>query len=172
MGVRDLREAQRLSHMLGNATIQFEDFANNERARIARREALKSVLDGQNAFDAAAQMVFQKRMAAHQASMARPLMQPNEILTMPGDRALVFMPGRLKHPIAAKFKPYWQRRDLAGRYLADPFHGDGLSVSVSTFWGQRQRRIIECDAPPHLTDLPQYRSGRPFRYVEGYKPKP
>ncbi|MEM6385295.1 MAG: type IV secretory system conjugative DNA transfer family protein [Pseudomonadota bacterium] len=172
LGVRDPNEAQRLSRMLGTATIGVEDFANNERARIARKAAIRSVvMEGADPFEAAAQMAAQKQMAVHEAKLARPLMRPEEILAMPGDGVLVFMPGTLEHPIAARFAPYWKRRDLAGRYLPDPFHGDGKYVSLRTFWGLRTGAVIEETPPPELEHLPQYGAGRSFRYIEGYKPE-
>lgn len=170
MGVRDLKEAQRLSHMLGMSTEEYEDFVTNERARIARQQAVTSVfMDGNDPFHAGLELGQQGKLAEHKASMSRALMQPDEILNMPGDQALVMLSGRLEHPLRVRFKRYWERRDLAGKFLPDPFHGDGDTVSLRSFWGQRTRPVVTEDVPARFADWPQYSASGKWTYVEGYR---
>lgn len=77
--------------------------------------------------------------------MARELRSVDEVISTDMGRAYVFVPGVLEKPFFAKVPKYWQRRDLAGSYLGDPFHSKPGTVEIATRWGQRHREIITQD---------------------------
>ncbi|MEM8761145.1 MAG: type IV secretory system conjugative DNA transfer family protein, partial [Pseudomonadota bacterium] len=110
------------------------------------------------------------RLAQHKSKMARDHRSPDEVLNTDMGPAYVFMPDELERPILARNPPYWQRRDLAGAYLGDPFHSTPGTVEIATRWGQRHRTVITEAAPRHLRDWPQYRDSGLWSYVKGHRP--
>jgi len=112
----------------------------------------------------------QERLLDHQQKIARDVRTVDEVINEKNDRAYVFMPGVLERPFLSTVPKYWQRRDLAGRYLGDPFHAKPGTVEIATLWGQRHRKIVTTNAPAHLIDWPQYRETGLWSYVRGYRP--
>lgn len=172
MGVRDFEnEGQRVSRMIGTKTIEHEDFLTNENARLANEQAMMQVLfEGADPFQAGMQMAQNEAKIAHKTKAPRAVLTPDEVMNLPYGKAIVFMPGVLERPAMTTLRNYWQRRDLAGRYLPDPFHptpkGD---VQVQTFFGRRYRDVIRESVPSKLAHLPQYQDGA-WSYVQGYRP--
>lgn len=169
-GIRDADEARRVSSMLGTQTIEHEDFQMNEQARINRQNAMRDVLlNGADPFEAGIKLAQQNSFATHQTKAPRALMSHDEIMNMKNGNALVFMPGVLERPAMVRVPNYWKRRDLAGRYLGDPFHSPQGKVELRGSMGQQFHRIITEAVPHQLADWPQYQSGY-WSYVEGFRP--
>ena len=105
----------------------------------------------------------------HQTKAPRALMTPDEIMNQPNSMATVFMPGVLEKPVQVQLRNYWQRRDLAGRYLSDPFHSKDGTVELRGLLGQRHKQIITEPVPGKYAHYPQYASGM-WSYVQGYRP--
>lgn len=170
--VRDPREAKRVSEMLGDMTLEVEDVALNERARLERQKSLDAMLfEGADPFTTGRDVALQERMAAHTTKLRRALMTPDEILNMDEDHAWVFMPGAMPAPMHLTVRKYWTRKDLRGTYLGDPFHDKPGTVSIAgRLRRSRKAQVIGEPVPPQLSHLPQY-ADRPFQYVEGYRPK-
>lgn len=171
-GIRDDGEARRVSSMLGDMTLEVEDFALNERARIEQARATDAMLfDGADPFDTGRALALQDAMSAHKSKMRRALMTPDELRNMPSRMAIVFMPGVVPAPMKLAVPNYWTRRDLRGRYLGDPFHDAPGTVSIASWFGRpRKARIITEPVPDQLAHLPQYQDGQ-WSTVEGFKPK-
>lgn len=171
MGTRALQQASLVSQLIGTATLEYDDFVEQERARQARREAVSSIfLEGADPFSTMMGVAHQQRIATHRAKQARLVRTPDEVINEPQGRAFVFMPGVLEKPFHAVVPRYWHRRDLAGRYLGDPFHSPPGRVEIATFRGQAMRRIITEAAPAKYADWPQYRRSGQWSYVEGFRP--
>jgi len=170
--VRDSHEAQRIAVMLGDMTLEVEDFALNERARIAQEETMDAVMfEGADPFMAGRDLALQDDLLVHRARMRRALMTPEEIMAMHEDMALAFMPGVVPAPMKLRVPKYWTRKDLRGRYLGDPYHDDPGTVSIAGwFGGVRKARVITEAVPERLAHLPQYADGR-WSYVDDFKPK-
>ncbi len=171
MGVRDYDEAKRVSDMLGTQTIEHEDFLTNENARLANEQAMMRVLnENADPFQAGVEMAQNEAKMVHKVKVPRLVLTPAEVLGLPNGTAIVAMPGTLEHPAFMRHRNYWQRRDLAGRYLADPFHPTAKGdVQVQISFGKQYRRVIREQVPPELSHLPQYQDGT-WSYVEGYRP--
>ena len=103
------------------------------------------------------------------AENKKALMMPEEILSMPEDKQLLFVSGKNLKPILAEKHPYYARADFAGRFLPNPFHLPHDSVAVPSRWGERRARIIKERVPQQFSHLPQYSSGM-WSYVEGFRP--
>lgn len=168
--IRDHAEATMVSKLIGQTTIRYNDTMAQERARHAiRRSMIDTVLHGGDLIRAAADIPHHRRVVEHRTAAPRQIRNPDEIMNAREGTAYVFMRGKLERPIEARIPPYWQRRDLAGRYLGDPFHNAPYTVEIATSRGQQVRRIIEQRPPRHLAHLPQYQD-QPLRYVEGFRP--
>lgn len=169
--VRDPAEAKRIAAILGDMTLEVEDFGLNERARIAQEQIVDSLLfDGADPFFAGRDLALQDELAVHWKKMRRALMTPDEIMAMPEDMALAFMPGVVPAPMKLFVQKYWTRRNLRGRYLGDPHHDETGTVSVAgRFGGSRKARVITEPVPDQLAHLPQYQDGQ-WSYVKGFRP--
>lgn len=172
-GVRDLDTARNLSHRLGNQTISLDDRITQENARHAKRKAMRKMLfEGADPWQTGQELRHQAYAANHQRQQSRALMEPNEILGLDAGKSLVLAGGYQIPPFLMDKTPYYQRRDLAGRFFPNPYVSPDMhSVRIRTRFGYRTRRIVEGPAPSWLAHLPQYADGRPFRHVEGFRPK-
>lgn len=171
LGTRSVQQASLIQRQLGRVTLEYQDSAEIERADAARRRAITgAIMGGTDPLSAMTEAQHQSRMAGQTRKMARDLRGIDEILGEPNGRAYVFMPGVLKNPFYATVRPYWQRRDLAGTYLGDPFHAKPGTVEIATWFGQRHRKVITEDAPRRYRDWPQYRDTGQWSYVKGYRP--
>ena len=128
-----------------------------------------SIMNGSDPFTAYADMKYHAYAEEHRTKQARALMMPEEILSMPEDKQLLFVSAKNLKPILAEKHPYYARADFAGRFLPNPFHLPHDSVAVPSRWGERRARIIKERVPQQFSHLPQYSSGM-WSYVEGFRP--
>ena len=65
---------------------------------------------------------------------ARPLITPDEVLSLPSDQQICFIAG--ERPLLARKRPYWKRPELRGRYQRNPYHGrtPGLGILWPLQW--------------------------------------
>lgn len=173
-GISDLETAEHLSRKLGQQTIYLDDALTQERAGRAKREILHGTLfDGQDPIKAAMALKTLRYEAQHQRKQARPLMTPDEVLTMPRVKALVWASGYGLRPFFAGKLPYFTQRRYAGRYFPNPYFGrDSETVQIKALFGTRTRtrRVIREAVPARYRDFPQYRHGE-WQFIEGYRPK-
>ena len=170
MGVRQYDEAALVSKMIGTATIEYDEQYQQAEARHRARQAyIGSFMRGDDPLAAAMDAAHHNSMSVLPSKQGRPLRTPDEIMNEQEGLAFVFMPGQVARPMYQHIPRYWTRRDLAGRYLGDPFHSPPGQVEVATWRGQKMRRIVEEAVPPAYQDWPQYQFSS-FRYVEGFKP--
>jgi type IV secretion system protein VirD4 len=172
-GIRDLTTATTVSRRLGNATITLTDTLTQARGDFARREAIRKVaFEGVDPIRAAHELRRSQIEAQHERKQSRALMEPSEVLGLPGTNTLVFAGGYELPPFIAEKRPYFLNRAFAGRFFPNVYAGQGQdSIRVPTFWGLRRRRVIEEPVPAALAHLPQYQDGRPLRFIEGFRPR-
>ncbi len=96
-------------------------------------------------------------------------MTPDEVLALPEDKAIHFISGRNLRPLLADKYPYFTRHEMAGLYLANPYHPPVDSVPVATRLGIRRVPIVTGPVPRHLAGFPQHRGGV-WSNVQGYPP--
>ena len=168
-GVRDYQTAELVSKMLGQETLTYDDTLQQDAARRQKWETVANVMNGEDPFAAAYDYVHFQRNAEHRTKQARPLMTPDEVLDMPEDRQVLFISGHDLKPVYAAKYPYYTRREMAGRYLANPYHPPLDSVPIATRFGRRRARIVTAPVPGEFSAFPQYRSGH-WSYVKGHKP--
>lgn len=168
-GVRDYQTAQMVSSMLGTETLEYDDSLRQADAKRQKMNAAMSIMNGSDPFSAYADMKYHAYGEEHRTKQARALMMPEEILSMPEDRQLLFISGKNLKPIFAEKHPYYERSDFAGRFLPNPFHPPHDSVSIPSRWGRRRARVIVERVPQQFSDYPQYSNGM-WSYVEGFGP--
>lgn len=171
-GIRDFQTAKLLSDRCGSSTISIDENLIQERARHAAKNAVRAaIFEGADPFSVSLDLRQSAFEAQHIRKQRRALLEPDEILGLPADKALVLAGGYSLNPFVSDKVPYFLRRELSGRFFPNPHVNSDLNrITIATRFGKRQRRIIEERVPSWLTQLPQYALGRPFRYVEGFKP--
>ena len=171
MGTRSTQQASLINRQLGRITLSYDDVATQARAQAAKTKAMHDMIfnDG-DPIAAMMSVAHQEQLLGHQQKIARDLRTVDEVINESNDHAYVFMPGVLEKPFLSKVPKYWQRRDLAGQYLGDPFHAKPGTVEIATLWGQRHRKIITAEAPRQVADWPQYQETGLWSYVKGYRP--
>ncbi len=86
--------------MLGNQTIEVENPIYAAKARHARQQAINSLIfNNADPFRSGMDMAHWARQERHRDKVQRPLLTPDEVLTMPENRALVFVSGKDVRPI-------------------------------------------------------------------------
>lgn len=173
-GIRDYETAKNRSLALGNQTIEVDDPLTQVRADAQADELMRQVhVEGADPFEAGLKMRQLDYEAGHRRKQRKALMEPEQLLGLSPDKRLVQAHGYNLRPFIAEKRPYYLQRRFAGHFLPNPNEDRSLdTVTVPTRWGMRRRRIIHEAVPSHLSHLPQYGSGQPLRYVEGFKPKP
>lgn len=168
-GVRDLETAETISKMLGNETLSFDPELEQAAAKRNKAHIVRELLAGSDPFEAGLNYAHQARAAVDRKRMARALLTPDEILRMPEDRQILFVSGINCPPVAAWRKPYFLHRELAGRFMPNPYHPPLDKVRLPARFGSRMCRVITEPAPERFADFPQYNSGL-WSYIEGYRP--
>lgn len=168
-GVRDYETAELISKMLGVETLEYVDPLQRERAKHGKFQALLGTLMGNDPFQSARDYKRFKTESEHRAKQTRRLMTPDEILAMPENRQIIFISGLNLRPIYAEKHAYYDRVDMAGKYLPNPYHPPVEYVRVMTAEGERLRCIVDEPVPTAIAHYPQYKSGR-WSFVDGYRP--
>ena len=169
-GVRDYETAQLVSNMLGSETLYYDDVLRQEDVMRRKESIVRDVLLGNvDPIDAARDYKHHKRQAGYRAVQQRLLMTPDEVLSMPENRQVLFISGKDLKPVYAAKYPYFSRPEMAGYYLPNPYHPPVDRVAVATSRGTEWRRVISESVPDKLAGFPQYQSGT-WSYVEGFKP--
>ena len=168
-GVRDYETARLVSDMLGTETLEYDDTLRQDEARYRQREAIRRMMAGDDMLSAGADYAHFKRASGTRAKQARRLMTPEEILAMPEDRQILFISGMNLKPVYASKYPYFERREMAGRYLPNPWHPPADRVRIKTRFGSKWARVVTEAVPSSHAHYPQYQDGT-YSYVEGFKP--
>lgn len=168
-GVRDYETALLVSNMLGTETLEYDDNLQQDAARRRKWETVRSAMTGGDPMDAAYDYAHFAKASANRTKQARLLMTPDEILAMPEDRQILFISGKNLRPIYGHRYSYFTRREMAGRYLPNPYHPPLDSVPVATWLGSRRVPIVTEPVPPSLRSFPQHRA-ETWSYVKGYRP--
>lgn len=171
LGTRSVEQAAIIQRQLGRMTLSRSDQKAIEHARAAKTRGILKMLNGEaDPVQTMMDIKHQEILAQQPQKMGRDLRGIDEILNEPNGNAFVFMPGVLARPAHLKVIPYWQRRDLHGAYLGDPFHNKPGTVEVATWFGQRMRKVITEPVPAAYADWPQYRDTGHWSYVQGARP--
>lgn len=168
-GVRDIQTAQLISNMLGTETLEYDDARMQEAARLQKRQAVQRALGGEDMFTAMMDAAHYAKTAQMRTKQARKLRTEDEILSMHGDRQIMFVAGAEPLSIEAEKHAYFARPEMAGLYLPNPYHPPYDSVPIAGRWRTSRARVIREPVPHKFSSYAQYRDGS-WAYVEGHKP--
>lgn len=169
-GVRDYDTARLVSDMLGTETLEYNDTLAQDRARKSRADLVTALLDGGDVMEIAANNAHLAFAESHRSQQARKLLTPDEVLALPDDRQVLFISGKNLRPILAEKQPYFTRREMAGRYLPNPYHPPYDKVQIRTAWRNSWAPVITEPVPKNFASSAQYQSGV-WSYVKGFRPK-
>lgn len=168
-GIRDMPSATTLSRRIGSETLEYDDEAQQAKAKQGYNEALMELVDGGDILSAGLQARHFKRAANIRSKQRRDVRTPDEILNMPSNKMYVFMDG-VDGPIYADRYPYYEMPWMAGRYLSSPYYPPIDRVQIVGARGPEHRRIITEAVPHELRDYPQHQQTGQWSYVEGFRP--
>lgn len=169
-GVRDYETAELISKMLGMETLEYVDPLQRERAKHGKWQALAGFLIGNDPLQSLRELKRYQTESVHHAKQTRRLMTPDEILAMPENRQIIFISGLNLRPIFAEKYAYFDRPEMAGKYLPNPYHLPVDRVRVMSPDGPLMCRVINEPVPLMIGHYQQYKDGQ-WSYVEGYVPK-
>lgn len=167
-GIRDFETARLVSNMLGEETLFFNDGAAQARAAMEARWRAHAILNGEDPFEHGRDYAHYQAEAHRRSKMRRPLMSPDEILNMPEDRQILFIAGRDLHPIYAHKYRYFERREMAGFYLPNPFHPPLDRVKVKGRLWSKWLPIKKVSIPDRYRQYPQHRGQRFVEQIGNY----
>jgi type IV secretion system protein VirD4 len=162
-GVRDLSTAQTLSSMIGTETVLWDDDIAQAKMR---GEAMRLLLfenqgSGLARMQSAAHLM---RAAGQKQYDRRQLLMPEEILTLPAEKQVIFVSDKNIPPVLADKCAYFDRTALAGAYLPNPYHPpfDRVAAAKRGLLGGTRRVWLPVQSVPVPDDLrswPQFQRG-------------
>lgn len=158
-GVRDYDTAKLVSDMLGKESLHYDDTLAQSEAAMHKRATLQKVMQGEDPFTLGHQMAHYRKASRHQSMQARDLMAPEEILSLQEDRQILFISGLNLKPILGEKHPYYTRPEMAGLYLANPYHPPTDSVRVQGFFDSKSVPVITAPVPDKYAVYPQNSEG-------------
>jgi len=87
---------------------------------------------------------------------------------MPEDEQIIFISGQNIPPIKANKYPYFTRREMAGRYLPNPYHPPTDKVRVQGLFGKKWLRVNTVLIPQNYRLFPQYKGQTHLKQIEGF----
>ncbi|NHK29632.1 type IV secretory system conjugative DNA transfer family protein [Parvularcula flava] len=166
-GVRDYETAQLISNMLGNQTLTYDDRLRQEQAERQRWAAAQHIISGGDPLTAAYDLHHFEQESQHRTKQQRPLLSPDEILSLPEDRQLLFVSGKNLKPILAEKYPYFYRREMAGKYFPNPNHPPIDSILIQGRFRRHRIPVHKGPVPENYRHFPQYKDGYGL-WLEGY----
>ena len=164
--IREIDSARRLSEMLGDQTLEYDDPVQQGRAELEEQQAALSLISGGDPFAIMA-ILKQKRLErTFRTKQVRRLRKSDEILRLPADHQFIQCDG-LSGPIYAQRIPYWQQGWMAGRYHPNPYHPPCDSVLITFLDGEQSCPVVSEPVPAQYNHLPQYRDGN-WSYISGF----
>lgn len=163
-GVRDIETAKRLSAMLGQQTLAYDESLLQNRAKHAREQAVQALLNGDDPVQTGLTLAHQSKASELRSKQQRFLRTPDEILNMSDKEQIIFADG-LSSPILAQRRPYYEQRFMAGRFHPNPYHPPIDKVRVKALIGHCWCNVITAPVPAPYKSFPQYADGR-WSYVE------
>jgi len=170
--IRDYDSAAYLSNAIGSGSLRTENRLVAEQARHDLREKSLQLLRGENPLQTLRELEHLKKREVDVHWQSRPLATAAELMADPQEgpaRQILFMDG-LPGPVAGVRIPYWKDKRLNGRWFPHPAFPPGDRVKLPGRFFSKWAKVKSAPVPKRLAHSHQYRSGQPFRFIEGFKP--
>lgn len=163
--IREIESAERISRMLGNQTLRYNDTLARDEAKLKRKKLIDGLFSNGDPIALGRELNHFKKASQHRSEMERPLMTASEIMRLPAGKAIMFGDG-LPHPALLTMIPYYERRELAGRFFPHHKYADDMTkVRVKTRWGHTYLNVISTTVPDKYRQFPQYKA-QPYLCIE------
>lgn len=159
-GVRDADTAGLVSRMLGTQTLEYDDTLARDAAQFQKRDMARQVLLGDDPYALASEYAQLNRAAENRTKQARALLSLDEVLSLPEDRAIVFVSGLDLKPFLAGKHPYYSQAFMAGKYLPNPYHPPLDRLEVRGRFGMKSVTVTRGPVPQNMRHFPQYSTCR------------
>lgn len=158
-GVRDFETARMVSDMVGQATVFYDDPERQEQHKMQAATILTQTIPNHD-LGALTQAAHNIKMSKEKSIARRDLITPDEVLGLSPDEQIAFVGDRSLDPIRAKRRHYYERVDLAGRYLPNPLHSPYDRLFVTHGRGSGLFPVVSAAVSDDLAALPQYQQGK------------
>lgn len=164
-GIREIESAKTNSEMLGKQTLRYNDGLAQSEARLKRKAIIEGIFSGADPVALGRDYRHQTNASQHRSEMERWLMTASEITRMPAGHAIMFG-DHLPHPARIYIPPYYEQRQLAGRfYPHNKYSADMSKVRVKTRLGHTWLDVKTGPVPHEFAQFPQYADGH-WTYIE------
>lgn len=159
-GIRDIETARIVSEMVGQTTVFYDDPIQQENYKMQGLGAvMRGATDPVDLIHAAHNI----KMSQEKSIARRDLIAPDEVLGLPPNEQIAFIGDISLAPVRAKRRHYYERADLAGRYLPNPFHSPYDKTLVTHKGGSGVFPVLSSSVSDDLAALPQYQLGKTSR---------
>ena len=170
LGVSSPKTAKIVSQMSGKQNYTYLPKGKRNEAAFKRSQALHKMMNGGDVVSTILEAAQQSRALDIPDSVARQVLNPDEVIRRESDKGLLFTAGFGLKPIETLQRHYFLDRHLVTKFLPNPQHPPFDKVMVPNRFGRMKPvRVISEKVPSELAHLPQY-SGGYWSYIEGFSP--
>jgi type IV secretion system protein VirD4 len=160
LGVSSQKTAKIVSDMAGKQTFEYLPKQKRIEAAFKRSHALQKMLDSSDITASMLEVVQQSRALDIPDSVARQVLNPDEVIRRPSDMGLLFTSSLGLNTIPTLQRHYYVDRQLVTRFLPNPQHPPFDRVLVPHRFGRMKPvNVISEKVPSELAHLNQYQSG-------------
>ncbi|MEM0909420.1 MAG: type IV secretory system conjugative DNA transfer family protein [Pseudomonadota bacterium] len=170
LGVSSQMTAKIVSEMCGKQTYEYLPKGKRSEAAFKRSLTMQKMLVGNDMLGGMLEVARQSRALDTPESVARQVLNPDEVIRRAADMGLLFTSGFGLKPIQTLQKHYFLDRALVTRFLPNPQHPPFDKVIVPNRFGRMTpRNVISERVPDAISHLNQYAEGY-WSYIEGFHP--
>lgn len=160
-GQREIDDATRVSKILGEESLYFDDGQKQAEADYRARQAVRELMQGGDPLAAGMKFDHYQEQSGQRSQMSRFLQKPDEVMRLPKGKAYL----KIDQGTGITNIPgYFTSREQAGKYLPDPFHSPLDKVKVKTLFGHKWLPVKRGAPPSEYADYPQFQ-GHDHVYV-------
>jgi len=168
LGVSSDKTGKFVSDLLGKTTYRYLPQSKRAEASFKRAQAIQQVINGGDLNTAMLDIMRQSKTMKIPDSVARQLMNADEIIRRSADEGLLI--GTSLKPYRTFQQHYFLDRNVAHKFLPNPFHPPFDKIFIPTRFGRMKAiKIISEKVPASISQLPQYSSGY-WSYPENFNP--
>ncbi len=170
LGVSSPKTARIVSEMSGKQNYTYLPKGKRNEATYKRSQALHKMMNGGDVVSTMLEVSQQSRALDIPDSVARQVLNPDEVIRRESNKGLLFTSSFDLKPIETLQRHYFLDRHLVTKFLPNPQHPPFDKVMVPNRFGRMKPvRVISDKVPSELAHLPQY-SGGYWSYIEGFNP--
>lgn len=167
MGTRENTTASVVSQMCGDETLEYENKVETANAHHQKLAQIEAILSGADPVQAVRAYAHFDEASQRRTKMHRKLITPSEVMGLREDEMIVFISGKDLPPIWCNKYPYYERPEMAGLYLPNPYHPPTDRIQMQGMFRRKWLKVREIQVPKKYAQFPQYQSGTALE-IESY----